>query len=240
MSGTPANRPGPPRIPSAPSHPPVPPLEEPMPRISRSVSSSSGVVAGVLVGLVAAGALPAAAEHEPANKVSASGSTIEVAGPQEEIVLLSETVKTSKPTDLILSVSLECSIVTNVTTVGNDTSYANGHLEVWIEIDGQPVLVSADDEDGGHVVFCNRSYQRSTSMFDDEDATIETFFDTRTANAFNWMALDVGSATHTIEVKGRLAQEASDNAEAEVVVGDRTLIVEPTKSANDEQVTQLG
>lgn len=213
-----------------------------MPRISRSVMSSTGVVAGLLVGVVAAGALPAAAEHEPANKVSASGSTIEVAGPNDEIVLLSESVKTSKPTDLLLSVSLECAIVTNVTTVGDDTSYANGHLEVWIEIDGQPVSVSTAEEDDGHVVFCNRSYERRTSLFgEDNEATIETFFDTRMANAFNWMALDVGSATHTIEVKGRLTQEATENkAEAQVVVGDRTLIVEPTKSANDEQVTHLG
>lgn len=199
-------------------------------------------VAVIAASIIYAGAATAEADHEPANKVSASGSTIEVAGPNEEVILLSETVKTSKPTDLILSVSLECSIVTNLTTTGDDTSRANGHVEVWIEIDGVPVTVGEDDVEEGRVVFCNRSYARETSLFgeDDQDHTIRTFLETRQANAFNWMALDVGSAVHTIEVKAELVQESTDNAEAEVVVGDRTLIVEPTKSANDEKVTQLG
>jgi hypothetical protein len=41
-------------------------------------------------------------------------------------------------------------------------------------------------------------------------------------------------------VLGRLTQEVQGDGKAEVVVGDRTLIVEPVKSANDEAVTQLG
>jgi hypothetical protein len=178
---------------------------------------------------------------EPADKVSASGSSMDVVSPNEEVVLLSETVKTSKPTDLILGVTSECSITTDVTTVGSDDQTAFGQVKVWVEIDGQRVPVAEDDvDDPGRVVFCNRTYQRETTLFDDEDATIRTFMETRQANGFNWMALNVGSATHKIEVKAELIATGTEKASALAVVGKRTLIVEPVKSANNEAVTTLG
>lgn len=178
---------------------------------------------------------------EPANKVSAAGATAEVIAQGESVVLMTEYVKTSKPTDLILGVTTECSITTELTTVGDDFSEAEGQVRVWVEIDDVPVPVSDDDtNEAGKVVFCNRLYQRTTSMFDDEDATIKTLMDTRNANGFNWMALDVGSATHKIEVVAELTSNASSNAQAMAAVGKRTLIVEPVKSANNEAVTELG
>lgn len=179
------------------------------------------------------------ANHEPANKTSAAGSSTEVTGPGVPKTILSERVKTSKPTDLILGVTLECALTTNVTTVGNDSERAFGEVLIWVEIDGVPVPVSQDDTKQGRVVFCNRAYQRDTAAFDDMDATIKTFFDSRTANAFNWMALNVGSATHKIEVKALLTETATNGATAKAVIGSRTLIVEPTKAANDE-IVELG
>lgn len=185
----------------------------------------------------------AEANHEPANKVSAAGSETEVvrATPGSNVVtLLAERVKTSKPTDLILGVTAECSITTDVTTVGTDDQTAVGDVKVWVEIDGRPVPVSQADTDAGRVVFCNRTYQRETSLgSDDEDDSIRTFMETREANGFNWMALNVGSATHLIEVKAQLTTEETAKADAIAVVGNRTLIVEPVKSANDETVTEL-
>lgn len=183
----------------------------------------------------------AGATHEPANKVSAAGSAAEVVDPGESVTILSEKVKTSNPTDLILGVTAECVITTELTTVGNDSQTAEGQVRVWVEIDGKKVPVSADDTaDPGKVTFCDRLQQRETSMFDDEDATIRTLDRQGTANGFNWMALNVGSATHTIEVKADLTTSATDGASAKAAVGKRTLIVEPVKSANDEAVTVLG
>lgn len=185
---------------------------------------------------------PANATHEPANKVSAAGATTEVVSPDEEVVLLSETVKTSKPTDLILGVTAECAITTEVTTVGNDNQQAEGTVKIWVEIDGVPVKVAEEDTtEPGKVVFCNRLYQRETSLFEDEDATIRTFMETRAANGFNWMALNVGSATHTIVVKARLTvTEPTAKTSALAAIGKRTLIVEPVKASNHEAVTALG
>lgn len=194
------------------------------------------LLAAVLLGAYLSGPR-ANATHAPANKVIADGSAVEVFGPAETVTLLSATMKTSTTADLVFQVTAECSLVTDVTTVGNDMQSAFGQVKVWVELDGQPVRVSDDDGDEpGKVVFCNRAYSRTTSMFDDEDATIATFFRTRAANAFNWLALNVGNGIHTITVKAELTEEATNNAVAEAAVGKRTLIVEPTKLANDATI----
>jgi hypothetical protein len=213
------------------------------------MSSSRARYAGIFSAIVIAGGLligsiaPAGANHEPANKVSASGSTTEVFGvPNGSTVelLMSETVKTSKPTDLILGVTAECAITTDVTTVGTDTQGAEGLVRVWITIDGKAVPVSSTDKDAGRVVFCNQLHERTTQLGSDDDSdSVRTFLRTRNANGFNWMALNVGSATHKIEVWAELVTDATARSSALAVVGNRTLIVEPVKSANDEAVTEL-
>lgn len=173
----------------------------------------------------------ASATHAPANKVAAVGSTIQVFGPTQAVTLLSGTMKASKPTDLLLTVSLECSIITQVTTVGNDNEQAFGRVEVWVQMDGRPVGVT--DSDDGRVVFCDRVHRQQTSLFDDGDATIATFLSTRTAHAFTWVALNAGSGAHVFEVKARLTEAATQGAVADAAVGKRTFVAEPTKLAND-------
>jgi hypothetical protein len=167
----------------------------------------------------------------PADKVAAAGSKVQEAGPGEDITLLSKEIRSSSPADLILQVTAECSIVTNVSTVGNDDQSAMGNVNVWVEVDGERVPISSTDNgaDAGEVTFCNRAYRRQTLNFQNTDATINTFESTKDANAFNWMKLNVGSGTHTVEVKATLTETVSSaKAEAEAVVGNRTLIVEPT------------
>ncbi len=182
----------------------------------------------------------AGAAGTPADKVSASGSTAEVAAPGEEVTLLSEKVRSSNTADLILGVTSECVITTALTTVGNDAAEAEGTVDIWVEIDGTPVPVSSDDEDDvGKVTFCNKFERRETTNFDDEDATIDTLDRVGTSNAFNWLALNVGSGIHTIEVKADLTTDATSNASALAAVGKRTLIVEPTHAAKREEVTPL-
>lgn len=197
------------------------------------VAGAAGLV--VLIALLSSGkGGPAVATHKPANVVTAAGSTVEVVGPGEEVTLLTGTLRTASPTDLILSVTAECALTTNVTTVGNDDSSAFGQVRVWVEIDGNPVGVTSGDD--GKVVFCNRAYQRKTSQFDDEDATIETFFSTRAANGFNWLALNVGNGIHVITVKGELTETAVNKASAKAAVGKRTLFIKPEMLANDATI----
>lgn len=177
----------------------------------------------------------------PANKVAVSGSTVEImtgdvtnGGDSQVVTLLSGSMKTSNPADLLISVTLECALWTTTTTVGNDNQAAFAQVKVWVELDGVPVAVASDGEaERGRVVFCNRTQQMTTEMFDDEDATIRSFQSTRAANAFNWVALNVGSdpKPHSIEVKGQLDVAATSNAFAKAAVGKRTLIVEPDNLA---------
>ena len=210
----------------------------------RRFAVPSAVVAIVAVALTGATAL---ATHEPANKVAASGSANELVfvNNGDRQLLLTEQIKTSKPTDLILNVTSECGIYTRVATVGNQSSTAAGQLKYVVEIDGTPVPIAAPDPDNGRVVFCNRAHQQTTTDFDDNDARLEQFLRTRSANGFNWMALNVGSGIHTIKVFAEYNNDtvegltAAGDSEAQGVVGNRTLIIEPVKAANDEAVTAV-
>jgi hypothetical protein len=174
-----------------------------------------------------------AATSYPADKMTVVGSKVETAAPGESVTLMSAKMRTSSTEDLILQVTAECSLTTNVTTIGNDDSRAFGQVRVWVEVDGKQVPAASGDPDG-KVVFCNRAYQRTTEGFDDEDATIKTFFKTRTANGFNWVKLDAGNGIHTIVVKGDLSTEGTANATAEAAIGNRTLVVQPTKAVHNE------
>ncbi len=169
------------------------------------------------------------ADPKAANKTSIASSTVEVFGPAEEVTLLSTSIKTASPVDVVIGVTPECDILTEVVTTGSDVAQASAAVRLWIVLDARPVVVNSAEkgEDAGKVTFCDRIHRQTTSNFDDEDATIRQFLKTRTANAFNWIALDLGSGTHDIEVRASLAQEAVPDATAEAAVGKRTLVVEP-------------
>lgn len=193
-----------------------------------------GLAALVLVAYI----VPVNADHQPADKAAVSGSALEFLGTEaidgttaDAVTLLTSTVKTSSPTDLLFQVTAECAIWTDVTTVGNDDQTAGAQVLVWIEVDGVPVGVVGGDD--GKVVFCDRVHQSVTSLFDDEDATTRTYQAARSANAFNWMRLNLGNGEHLVEVKAELSASATANAAAKAAVGKRTLVIEPTKLAND-------
>lgn len=189
---------------------------------------------------------PASANHTPANKMAVAGSTLEVLRDESLLntepttaTILSGVMKASSPTDLVLQVTLECALWTTVATVGNEASEARATIKVWVEIDGAPVAVSgseADADDAGKVVFCDRTHRQTVTDLDDDDARIEQFLKTRTANAFNWVALNVGNGVHTIEVIAELDTVADDAGQTMAAVGKRTLVAEPTKLANDVEI----
>lgn len=199
---------------------------------------------GLALTIIAAVAVPTFATHEepeeglPADRVTVAGSSLEVmtssvsdGSTSETVEILHTQMRTSNPADLVLQVTLECALWTEVTTVGNDEQRAEATVTVWIEVDGQPVQVS--DTDDGKAVFCNRDYEVTTFQFDDEDATIERYLETRAANGFNWVAEDLGEGVHDIVVKAQLEGQATSNAEAKAAIGQRTLVVQPTFLVNN-------
>ena len=208
------------------------------------------VVIAVLASLTLIGTQGVLATHQPADKVVASGSKAEVLSPGEEVPILTGTLRSTNTTDLILGVSLECSIFTALTTGpsdsgGTDSAFAQGHILVWVEIDGQIVPInsldgaSAPGDDSDKVTFCDRTYQRTVTDAEDpldgQDIE-EDYIRTKNANAFNWLRLNVGNGIHSIVVKATLKHDTKGEASAEAVIGNRTLVVEPTRLANDATV----
>ncbi|HWL37936.1 MAG TPA: hypothetical protein VNQ77_17250 [Frankiaceae bacterium] len=191
----------------------------------------------------------------PANKVAASGSAIEVVGANESKVVLSETVKINNPTDLIIGVTSECAILTEVTNSANgQTERAFGEITYSVRIDGITVPVATDAPGSGEVVFCNRAQEQQwtdsqdpVNGNDDGEDSLRQYLDTRTANGFNWLALNVGTNypgtsdnVHKIEVVATWNTTATAGAVAEAAIGNRTLVLEPVKAAVGEAVTELG
>lgn len=162
-------------------------------------------------------------------KLSATSGTVSAS---ETLSLLSTTIKTSSTMDLLFTVSLECALWTSLATTGNFDSSNRASVVVWVEMDGAPVTVGSGDPNAGKVVFCDRMHRQVTSNFDDEDAKIEQFLNTRTANSFQWVIVDAGSATHSIEVKARLETSVSGTGTAQAGIGQRTLVVEPIHLAS--------
>lgn len=232
----------------------------------------------LLAGQFGGGAV--SAHHEPANKFAAAGSATDDVEPNTDHIVLSETLKVSTPFDLALSATAECSILTYLNTEGSgpgtgaaatNTASAEGIVEMWVEIDGEPVPVQTGDidpeEDGvqnddGEVTFCNRKYERTVTDAENPLDGIDSerdFIRTRTANGFNWFALDVGanydkpdvpagSGNNIVQVDLVARYTDSDTPCQEVTnlaaqddcsvafVGKRTLIAEPTNASVHEAV----
>src|SRR4051794_40690281 len=208
----------------------------------------SFVVAIALVSVIAVVAIGASG-GTPANKVTAAGDKAVVMTPQGPgVTLLTATMATSKPTDLILSVTLECSILTTVTNSGmTSTANAQGQVRVWVEVDDQIVPVQSISsppqntppagDDSDKAVFCERVHQ--VDFTNNANDTLTQYQKTKNANAFNWLRQNVGAGNHTITVKADLSSSAM-NGTASAVVGNRTLVIDPTKMANDAIIGNPG
>jgi hypothetical protein len=179
-----------------------------------------------------------AVDNLPSDKMTVTGSQLESAAPGQDVTLLGPVqMRTSTPEDLVLQVSAECSLLTGLTTTGNETADSQGQVQVWVEVDGKKVAVvpgppsSTTTDDQSKVTFCNRAYHRTTSGFGPTES-IDDYINTKAANAFNWVTVNVGNGIHTIAVKGDLTATAT-NGTAEAKIGNRTLVVQPTTYAQN-------
>lgn len=204
----------------------------------------------------------------PADKTAVAGSTVEDFEPNAEHPILSTRMGVSTTGDLILGVSLECSILTRlVTNNTTKTSATTGTVTIRITVDGKSVPVqtagAGSTGDNGSVTYCDRTYQRTTA--DDEGDTkvdkTDDYTRTKTANAFNWLAFNAGvdapagydnlsNGNNVVDVVV-YATYVSTNAPrtcatatgvtscSEAYVGKRTLVIEPVHAAKNEQSSPL-
>lgn len=212
-----------------------------MPKLSPRAVIAAGLAATVGVAIPTTFAASSdSSGNYPADKMTVSGASLDVTAPDGTMKLLESHLRTSAPEDLILNVSAECDILTQLHNAGDslDAEHAFAQVKVYVEIDGNVVPVSGDDStDPGKVVFCNRTHD-ATSTFDDSKEFYDTYLDTRNANSFQWVALNVGSGVHDVQVLADFtAQVDGTNMSqdmAKAAVGKRTLVIEPTKAAHNE------
>lgn len=234
---------------------------------ARIVKAGRGPIAivmamAVIAGFLVVNALPDSAEatHQPADKMFAAASKVVKFSqglPGTEVTLLSATVKNSKPTDLILQVGMECSIITDNVIVGSSTPGAQesaateGTVQAWVEVDGVvvPVISSssppqnppAAGDDSDKVTFCNRVFNRTVQDREDEPDGIDAsrdYIETKTANTFTWVRLNMGSGPHTIVLKADLSHFATTGSTASAYVGNRSMVGIPGKFANDISINE--
>lgn len=219
----------------------------------------------------------APATHTPADKVVAAGDNITPIDSGKEVQLLQAILRASKPSDLMIHVSYECSILTKLNTATSGVAAnADGTIRSWVEIDddglsgetpekGAPPRVvpinsvsnppqSGSNPNSGNkgsdgVTFCNRVYERRVTDTENDNDGIDRetdFIERKTANAFNWLLLNAGNGVHFVRVMADLTFSptsgtcAANTSTAETCakgfVGHRTLIVEPSKLANDATI----
>lgn len=225
------------------------------PGIAAGVFGAGMLVAGLLTSVVG----PAQATHLPADKPFAAASKTVRFSPGTKVPLLSATVRNAKPTDLILQVTMECSIITDNVVLGSDqpgaqeSALTEGTVRAWIEIDGEivPIISSSDPSQGApaagddtdKVTFCNRVFNRTVQDAEDPEDGYDRsrdYIETKTANGFNWVRLNVGSGVHTIALYGDLAHAATAGSNASAYVGNRSMIGIPGKFANDATISDGG
>jgi hypothetical protein len=199
----------------------------------------------------------ASATHQPADKAAAAADNSEFLSGGASTELLETRIRTSKPADLMLHVSLECEIFTQHNRQGiNSFNQANGQVRVWVEVDdvivpiesfsqppqGPGTPIAGDDK----VSFCQRNEVfNKTDTNPGPNGEFEFWFqENRDANSFNWVRLNTGSGIHRVEVVADFIEQSTatpgDASAAQAVVGNRMLIVDVTHMSNDILVSNPG
>jgi hypothetical protein len=111
----------------------------------------------------------------------------------------------------------------------------------------QPHDDNTTGSDIDKVTYCNQHDKKELTDFEeDEDDNppsddgdgndeLRSFLRLKHANAFNWVFLNTGNGIHTVRLWADFVQGASTTSGAEVTgyVGNRLLLIEPTKFPND-------
>ena len=230
-----------------------------MKRIARSGWAVAGMAIAALAFNSLSGVNVAGANHTPADKPFAAASKSTKTGPTEKLELLRTTVRNSKTTDIVLQLSMECSIITDNVILGSTVAGAEesattaGKVRAWIEIDDVIVpIVStssqsqsppAEGDDTDKVTFCNRVFERTVRDAEDPEDGYDysrDYIATKSSNSFNWVRLNMGSGTHTIVVYGEFEENATAGSTADAYIGNRSLVGIPGKFANDAVISEGG
>jgi hypothetical protein len=174
------------------------------------------------------------AQSTPSQKAYFGSGTTDILSAVGDKVLSGE-VKTSDVGDLLIQVSLECSLWTATSNKakkggGASNSSSRAAVNVTVYVDGQEATP-------GQVVFCEREQEVNLEFVSGtEELTdqilLDLFLKTKSANTFSFYYENPGNAVHVVEVMVDSCVETSQDAPQVVldntraVVGKRTLVIE--------------
>jgi len=175
-------------------------------------------------------ALSQSAIAAPANKtVMGSGDIGVLASSDGWYSIISGTIKTSTPSDLIVNHNQECVIHTGL-NLNQDVEKATSAVreDIRLLVDGKVIPAAYGDKDG-IVTLCGRAYEIDTNVLSTvfelcgflegdagfnrtdictaEEIYFDSFIRTKQAHSWSWVVLDVGSGVHDIEVQAKLFNE---------------------------------
>lgn len=211
----------------------------------------------IATAVAALGAL-SAAHAAPSSKFAAEIADIELIKPTEAMswrTVLKTTIKTPNHKDLLIGGSLETALYTatmvSSKTGTTDTSKATAVLEVRILVDGQaakawPKEVVYDQRVqqlsatlGGVIQSCRDANLDGVLDIADEcivtPEQIELIQNTMGARHFNFIAPNVSTGTHTVELQVKVSSSTSvqtGTASAHAAVGRGVLTVEEVRATN--------
>ncbi|MFC1916129.1 hypothetical protein ACFLW4_05510 [Chloroflexota bacterium] len=199
-----------------------------------------------------------AATSQPASKATAKVADITLIDSttaQDWTTILEQDIKTPAGKDLFIDVSLQCGLYTQTQVKskgGNkDTSTADAMISVQVLVDGTPV-------EPGEVVF-SRRYQELSAVLQGQiplvwDETlgryvisegeltpeeIELILDTMDAHAFNFVAVDLTSGVHTVEVQAMIETDSSlqgGTTSATATIGKGSVTIELIRMIKGEDI----
>jgi len=189
----------------------------------------AAIVAILSVSMVAI-ALSQSAIAAPANKtVMGSGDIGVLAAHDGWYSIISGTIKTSTPSDLIVNHNQECVIHTGL-NLNQDVEKATSAVreDIRLLVDGKVIPATYGDKDG-IITLCGRAYEIDTNVLStvyelcgflegdmgfnrtdictDTEIYFDSFIRTKQAHSWSWVVLDVGSGVHDIEVQAKLFNE---------------------------------
>ena len=157
----------------------------------------------------------------PSAKTAVASAELDRAVIGEWKDVLSTEIKVSgEPKDLVIAVTAECALATNVRLHDKTGSESQAKIMVRALVDNKTVVVPSE------VVFADRLVKVKGNL-NDTNAWFEIYMATRNANGFNFIAEDVGTGPHTITVQAKGFATGVDPAPEKllVLIGNRTLVV---------------
>ena len=162
-----------------------------------------------------------------------------------DVLPLNCVIKTSNVSDLIVSVNMECALVTDVKIKGTgaqetSTSLADIRVRVLVDNgDGNWVPVLPDNGDG--VTFASRKmtlsgllWAGSQLLLDLPEQYIQIWEKTNSAHSFDFLVPNVGVGVHNVKVQIMTDTLAGyEGAAVGATIGNATLVVEAVRLVNN-------